>query len=518
MKVKKILSAVLFLGLAALTFYVVFKNQDIGELLRAIGQMHKGYLLLAAATAVFFVSAEGILIWYLLRAIGDKARLVSCLKYSFTGFFYSGITPSATGGQPMQLYYMNKDGHKLADSSVVLMSVATAYKLVLVLMGVGISIFWWKDLCLYLGEFLPIYFLGLFLNALLVVILLAIMLNGQGMEKFIKGAERLFVRMHLLKPSEKRAESIHTLVGQYQETVSFLKSHVRVIAFLVGFTFVQRCSVFILTYFVYKGMGLSGTGAFTIMALQAVVYIAVDMLPLPGSQGITELMYAAVFGSVFVGGSLTISMCVSRGLNFYMLLLISALVAAYCWWSAGRRKGGEKNADTIRLTLPVEEYLAQVWEYRQECLDAGSHMDGCGPLRQAESPAEWLANVNSYMDPATIPEGKVQATQFLAVRESDNKVVAMIQVRHYFNEYLEKYAGNIGYSTRPSERRKGYATKMLSLTLPFCREIGLDKVLIACEPNNAASRRTILLNGGEYECTVHEPGADIDLERYWIVF
>lgn len=87
MKVKKILSAVLFLGLAALTFYVVFKNQDIGELLRAIGQMHKGYLLLAAATAVFFVSAEGILIWYLLRAIGDKARLVSCLKYSFTGFF-----------------------------------------------------------------------------------------------------------------------------------------------------------------------------------------------------------------------------------------------------------------------------------------------------------------------------------------------------------------------------------------------------------------------------------------------
>ena len=135
------------------------------------------------------------------------------------------------------------------------------------------------------------------------------------------------------------------MVGQYQETVSFLKNHVRVIAFLVGFTFVQRCSVFVLTYFVYKGMGLSGTDAFTIMALQAVVYIAVDMLPLPGSQGITELMYAAVFGSVFVGGSLTISMCVSRGLNFYMLLLISALVAAYCWWSAGRRKEEKKKAE-----------------------------------------------------------------------------------------------------------------------------------------------------------------------------
>lgn len=174
--------------------------------------------------------------------------------------------------------------------------------------------------------------------------------------------------------------------------------------------------------------------------------------------------------------------------------------------------------DTIRLTIPTEEYLSQVWEYRQECLDMDSGMDGCGPLRRAEGPAEWLANVISYMDPATVPEGKVQATLFLAVRESDGKVVAMIQVRHCFNEYLEKYAGNIGYSTRPGERRKGYATEMLRLTLPFCREIGLDKVLISCKPDNSASRRTILANGGVYECTVHEPGADMDLERYWIVF
>ena len=73
------------------------------------------------------------------------------------------------------------------------------------------------------------------------------------------------------------------------------------------------------------------------MALQAVVYIAVDMLPLPGSQGITELMYMAVFGNVFVGGSLTLSMCVTRGINFYMLLLVSAAVAAYCWWSKGKK-------------------------------------------------------------------------------------------------------------------------------------------------------------------------------------
>lgn len=338
MKGKKILSAILFLGLAALTFYVIFKNQDFGELLLAIKQMGKGYLLLAVFTAVFFVSAEGILIWYLLKAIGDKAGLFRCLKYSFVGFFYSGITPSATGGQPMQLYYMNRDGHKLADSTVVLMSVATAYKLVLVLMGVGISVFWWSDLKDHLGAYLPLYFLGLFLNAVLVVVLLAIMLNAPGMERFLCASERLLVKLHLLKPSEKRHNGIRSMVEQYRKTVGFLRTHGKAIAFLLGFTFIQRCSVFVLTYFIYKGMGLRGTDAFTVMALQAVVYIAVDMLPLPGSQGITELMYAAVFKNVFTGSSLTVSMCVTRGINFYMLLFISAGVAAWCWWYTGKAK------------------------------------------------------------------------------------------------------------------------------------------------------------------------------------
>ena len=172
--------------------------------------------------------------------------------------------------------------------------------------------------------------------------------------------------------------------------------------------------------------------------------------------------------------------------------------------------------EPIKLVTPTEEYWDQVWAYRQECQDAGSSMDGCGPLRRAESAQQWLADVRAYTDPATVPEGKVQATQFLAVRESDGKVVAMIQIRHYFNEYLEKYAGHIGYSTRPGERRKGYAREMLRLTLPFCKEIGLDRVLITCEPANEGSRRTILANGGVYESSVYDPVDEIDLERYWI--
>ena len=172
--------------------------------------------------------------------------------------------------------------------------------------------------------------------------------------------------------------------------------------------------------------------------------------------------------------------------------------------------------EAIRLVPPTEGNLDQVWDYRQECMDAGSSMDGCGPMRQSDTSAEWLARVISYTDPATLPEGKVLATQFLAVRQSDGGLVGMIQVRHYFSEYLEKYAGHIGYSVRPCERRRGYAKEMLRLVLPYCKGLGLDRVLISCGPDNEGSRRTILSNGGVYESTVHEPEENIDLERYWI--
>ena len=170
--------------------------------------------------------------------------------------------------------------------------------------------------------------------------------------------------------------------------------------------------------------------------------------------------------------------------------------------------------DRLTLVIPGEEHLEEVRAYREEFLAADSSMDGAGPLRRYENPADWLAAVRAYADPATVPEGKVQATQLLCVQ--DGRVLGMLQIRHTLNEYLRRYAGHIGYSVRPSERRKGVATWMLGAALPFCRELGLTRVMIACEPWNEGSRRTILANGGVYEKTVHEPGAEIDLEQYWI--
>lgn len=172
----------------------------------------------------------------------------------------------------------------------------------------------------------------------------------------------------------------------------------------------------------------------------------------------------------------------------------------------------------IELLRPTAEYAEDIWQFRREFIEnsTGEDMGGCGKLRECTSAEEWLEQTERLTKPETCPEGFVTADTYIAVRQSDNKIVGIIDLRHNLNTpVLREWGGHIGYCVRPDERRKGYAKEMLRLALENSRKLGLERVMVTCHVGNTASERTILANGGVYERET-DNGNGHRIKRFWI--
>lgn len=170
--------------------------------------------------------------------------------------------------------------------------------------------------------------------------------------------------------------------------------------------------------------------------------------------------------------------------------------------------------DKIILVKPDLSYADEIIKYKEESLAESLIINGSAGLDRFSSIEVWLEELKKRSCEDTVPKGLVPSSTYLAVREKDNYILGMIDIRHYLNEYLTQVGGNIGYGVRKTERNKGYAKQMLKLALEKCKELKIKKVLITCDEDNIASEKVILSANAKLEDIRNVDGEN--KKRFWI--
>lgn len=156
----------------------------------------------------------------------------------------------------------------------------------------------------------------------------------------------------------------------------------------------------------------------------------------------------------------------------------------------------------MKLVFPKLSHKEAAIQYINEFDEYDSEINGSGGLDRYLKEAtyeEWLEKVLADMDIANIQEPRVPALTYFYIREEDERIVGMVNIRLALNDFLQKEGGHIGYGIRPTERKKHYATNMLSDALRVCDTLGIKEVIVTCDKTNPASAKVIQNCKGELE-------------------
>lgn len=322
---KRLLFNILFVVFVfVFTLYKLSKETDSRVSLNKALSLNYFYIILGFVLIMIFVLSESVILYFLFAKIKKKVSFFDCALYSFIGFLYSSITPSASGGQPAQMYYMKRRNKiMVGESTPLLMIVTIAYKGVLVLIGAFIVAFNISDITHYIkGAGIYIY-LGLIANVVLLIFMVILLIKPEIFFHVSKKLYQSFLSNFLGKKKYTLRNKAVDYLNKYIATAIYYRGHYNNMALPVMFaTVIQRLSYFAVTITVYKAFNLSGVSLLTILILSAVINVAIDMLPLPGGMGATEVLFISLFSSIFGDSNIVTAMLINRFLTFYILIIL----------------------------------------------------------------------------------------------------------------------------------------------------------------------------------------------------
>ena len=319
---RMIRNLIIFIFLIILTFYIILKDQNIGEIFEVLGTVKIQYILIAVGCMCIYVMCEAINIGRTLKTLNEESSFFKNIKYALIGMFFSGITPAASGGQPMQIYYMYKDKISVANSTLALLINLSSMQVVTISLAI-ISIIVNHNILNTALIWLFVIGIGLYTCAL--SLLLIAIFSKKLLQKLIDFVVKIMKKLKI-KNVEQKQEKIQLELSENCNSSDYIKNNKLVMLKIIFTTYIEFIALYSVSYWVYCSFGLNEYNIFRVISIQAVLYGTVSGIPSPGAVGVTEGGFIEIFKTVFPSSIINSAMIINRGINFYLLIIVSAIV------------------------------------------------------------------------------------------------------------------------------------------------------------------------------------------------
>lgn len=331
----KIISTAVILLSLAMVLIIVFTDQDLANVWDKLLTLDKGWLAAALLCYAGYVLAEGMGLFAFLRMESFRVRLASATHFSFAGIFYSNVTPSSSGGQPMQIYLMAQRGVPAGVATSALTARYFFNQLVLVVMT-GILWLMNRDFAAQqAGHVAGLILLGMAVNFACVPIIVAVLLNRRLVERIALWGIRLLTKWCICKHPEVWEQKALGTLANFHDSLMDLVRHPLHLLIQLAVSIVEMTALMLVPLCVYRALGLSGTPLMHLLTVSFMLFVSASYTPLPGASGAQEGGFLVYFAGIFPAGTISVALLVWRFITYYLCLLIGSADAV---WMALRKR------------------------------------------------------------------------------------------------------------------------------------------------------------------------------------
>lgn len=316
--------------LAIITLVILFLvlKDDFGNIVGLLKSSNIWLILTAFSLEFLVLIFESLAFHQILKSYKDDYRYKSTFNLTLITKFFNGITPFSTGGQPMQVYYLNKDGFRLTKATNAIMQNFILYQTSLITIGI-ISILLNQKYNYFADSPLlrQLVTIGFLINTLVMVFLFIISFSNKFNKFFIERGIDFLTKIGIIKDKEKTKEKWIERCNDFHKGATFIKEHKNLCFKGFMYNILALICYYAIAYFVAKALSMDAS-ILIIPSIVASSYVLIigAFVPIPGASGGIEFGFLQFFGNFITGSILSATLLVWRAITYYIPMILGGIV------------------------------------------------------------------------------------------------------------------------------------------------------------------------------------------------